>query len=128
MADRDMTKGGDGRAPEIGPGMRLLKIAVIVMGVLIIGGTAALVVLIAHRLSAPHPGALVAAAPVAPHPVPTSPGVPTGLGEPAGSRIVAISRVSNGLALLVTGGGEPDRVVVIDSASGRVLLRIGLAH
>ncbi|MGH7104223.1 MAG: DUF6476 family protein [Acetobacteraceae bacterium] len=118
---------GDKRAPEIGPGMQLLKMAVIVMGVLIIGGTAAVVVVIAHRLSAPHPRASAAAAPAAPRPVPSSPGVPTGLGQPAGSRIVAISRVSNGLALLITGGGEPDRVLVIDPSSGRVLLRIGVA-
>ncbi len=113
--------------------MRLLKIAVIVMGVLIIGGTAALVVVIAHRLSAPRrtvsgPRAPVAAAPAVARPVPSSPGVPAGLGEPAGSRIVAISRVSTGLALVITGGGEPDRVVVIDPSSGRVLLRISVGH
>ncbi|MGH7084247.1 MAG: DUF6476 family protein [Acetobacteraceae bacterium] len=113
---------GDERVPEIGPGMRLLKIAVIVMGALIIGGTAALVVVIGHRLSAARPRAPAAAAPAVPGPVPSS------LGEPAGSRIVAISRVSTGFALVITGGGEPDRVVVIDPSSGRVLLRIGVGH
>lgn len=103
--------------------MRLLKIAVIVMGVLIVGGTTALVVLIAHRLSAPRPVASHPSAPAAAPALPSS-----GLGEPAGSRIIGIARVANGLALAITGGGKPDRLLVIDPSSGRVLLRIRLAQ
>ncbi|MGH7072357.1 MAG: DUF6476 family protein [Acetobacteraceae bacterium] len=119
-----MANTGGERVPEIGPGMRLLKIAVIAMGVLIIGGTTALVVLIAHRLSAPRQVASHSPTPVgAPAPLPSS-----DLDEPAGSRIVGISRVANGLALAITGGGEPDRLLVIDPSSGRVLLRIRLAR
>ncbi len=94
--------------------MRILKVAVVVMGVLIVAGTTTLVVLIARGLSTL--GTPRAATPQA------------ALDEPAGSRIVAMTRVANGLALALQGGGEPDRVVVIDPASGRVLLRVGLSR
>ena len=98
---------------KVGPGMQALKIAVIVMGVLIVAGTTALVVLIGRRLASP---ALTPSASVA------------RLDEPAGSRIIAMARVSNGLALALSGGGQADRVIVIDPATGRVLRRIGIAH
>ncbi|MGH7119033.1 MAG: DUF6476 family protein [Acetobacteraceae bacterium] len=102
------------RAPEIGPGMRVLKIAVVAMGVLIVAGTTVLVVLIARGVSTLGP---------------EHPAVPqAALNEPAGSRIVAMTRVGNRLALAFEGGGEPDRIVVIDPSSGRVLLRIGISH
>jgi hypothetical protein len=106
-----MSAGGQG--PNIGAGMRFLKIAVVVMGVLIIAGTTTLVVVIVHRLS-------VSTASRSAAPVP--------LDEPAGTRIVALAAVSNGVALALTGGGEADRVVVIDPATGRVVRRIGLGH
>ncbi len=99
--------------------MRILKVAVVVMGVLIVAGTTALVVLIARGMSTlgtPHAGTPQATTPQA------------ALDEPAGSRIVAMTRVANGLALALQGGGEPDRVVVIDPANGRVLLRIGISR
>ncbi|MDA8049436.1 MAG: DUF6476 family protein [Rhodospirillales bacterium] len=105
--------GADEEEPKIGSGMRLLKIAAVVMGVLIIAGTTTLVVLIARRLGVSSPPPPVSAAK---------------LGEPAGSRIVAMARVPNGLALALHGGGEADRVVVIDPATGRVLLRIALTR
>lgn len=98
---------------KVGSGMQALKIAVIVMGVLIVGGTTALVVLLARRLAAPLP---IRSASVA------------SLDEPAGSRITAMVRVENGLALALSGGGEADRVVVIDPATGRVVRRIGITH
>jgi len=105
---------GAGHGPNIGAGMRLLKIAVAVMGVLIVVGTTVLVVVIVHRLSA-LPGS---------RPAPAAASVP--LDEPAGTRIVAMAEVANGLALALSGGGEGDRVVVIDPASGQVVRRIGL--
>ncbi len=91
--------------------MRFLKVAVVVMGVLIVLGTTTLVVVIIHRLSAVPAGGAAAAA-AAP------------LDEPAGTRITAMVPVANGLALALSGGGEGDRVVVIDPASGRVVRRI----
>jgi Family of unknown function (DUF6476) len=101
------------RQLKIGSGMRVLKVAVVVMGVLIIVGTTALVVLIARRLSV-GPGGTPAPAAL--------------LDEPTGSRIIAMARVANGLALGLSGGGKADRVVVIDPATGRVVQRIGIAH
>jgi hypothetical protein len=93
--------------------MRFLKIAVAVMGVLIVVGTTVLVVTIVHRLSA-----LPASR--------TSTAAPPPLSEPAGTRIVAMAQVANGLALALSGGGEGDRVVVIDPESGQVVRRISL--
>jgi len=95
--------------------MRILKVAVVVMGVLIVAGTTALVVLIARGVSTL--GTSRAGAPPL-----------AGLDEPAGTRIVAMTRVANGLALALQGGGEADRLVVIDPANGRVLLRIGISR
>lgn len=87
--------------------MRFLKIAVVVMGVLIVAGTTTLVVVVFHRLSSLPPS----------HP--TAP-----LDEPSGTRIISMVPVADGLALALTGGGEPDRIVVIDPATGHVLRRI----
>jgi hypothetical protein len=113
--------------------MRFLKVAVVVMGVLIVLGTTTLVVVIIHRLSAAPTGAAPAGAPGAAMIAAsgTASGAPTGaaaLDEPAGTRITAMARVANGLALSLSGGGEGDRVVVIDPASGRVVERIGLGR
>lgn len=44
------------------------------------------------------------------------------LGEPAGSSVAGVTADDQGRALLtITGGGRPDRVVVIDMAEGRRL-------
>ena len=79
--------------------MRLLRIAVVVMGVLIVAGTVALVVVLARRVSGDAPAF---AGPVA-------------LDEPPGTRIVGASAAQ-------------DRVVVVDTRSGRVLARVVLAR
>jgi len=80
--------------------MRALKILTIVMGVLIVGGTATLGVLIARRLG-------------------SAQGAPFSvrLDEPEGTRIAAMAGVQDRLALYLQGGG-PDRVVLIDPHSG----------
>ena len=90
--------------------MRALKVAVVVMGVLIILGVTTLGVVIAMRLSTASGAAMNAV-----------------LDEPAGTRIVGMSLASDRLALQLQGGG-PDRVVVLDGRSGRVLGRAGLAR
>ena len=90
--------------------MRMLKAAVVVMGVLIVAGVTVLVVVIVGRLSAP-----------------AGPPMRAVLDEPTGTRIVAISALPDRLALQLQGGG-PDRVVVLDMRTGRELGRATLAR
>jgi len=95
-------------------GMAALKIATITMGVLILLGTAVIVVTIVKRTvlgQAGVPDKIFAAV----------------LDEPAGSGIVGIAQVRDRLAVQLRGGGV-DRVVLIDSASGVVVGRISLAR
>lgn len=87
--------------------MRVLKAAVVIMGVLIVAGTVLLTVTIANRLGGR-----------------SAPPALAGLGEPEGSRIVAIAPAGERLAVLVTGGGRADRVVIVDPATHRVLGRL----
>src|SRR5580692_9617322 len=99
---------------RMGNGMRALKIAVIIMGVLIVVGTTALIVVVVHRLASPAP--LAAALPAS---------VAATLDEPAGTRIAGIAAVRDRLAIQLQGGGT-DRVVLIDPATGAVTGRISL--
>ncbi len=94
--------------------MRALKIAVAVMGVLIVAGTVALVVGVVRR----GPGPSAAALP---------PAVTAVLQEPEGTRITGIAAVQDRLALQLQGGGG-DRVVLVDVRTGAVAGRITLAH
>lgn len=87
-----------------------LKVAVVVMGVLIIAGTVTLVVLLTTRMSGG--GGAVASAV---------------LDEPIGTRIAGTSAAPDRLALQLQGGG-PDRVVVVDTRTGRVLGRVALSR
>ena len=91
--------------------MRALMLAVIVMGVLIVAGVATIVVTIVSRATAP--GAVSAATAQAT------------LNEPAGTRIAGISAAPDRVAVQLQGGGA-DRVVVIDTRTGRVIARIAL--
>jgi hypothetical protein len=97
--------------------MRALKIAVIVMGVLIVAGTAALVVGVVRRNSGSA--------------MPFAAGLPAVidavLQEPPGTRIAGIAAMQERLAVQLQGGGV-DRVVLIDPRSGAVVGRISLAH
>lgn len=96
--------------------MRLLKIAVVVMGVLIVAGTVALIVGVMRR----H-GEAPLAAPVLP------PVVTAVLQEPEGTRIAGIATLADRLAVQLQGGGT-DRVVLIDPKTGALTGRISLAH
>ncbi|MCW3473937.1 hypothetical protein [Limobrevibacterium gyesilva] len=88
----------------------MLKVAVVVMGVMIVAGVATLAVVLAQRvLAVPGPAAQAV------------------LDEPEGTRIVGVSALPDRLALQLQGGG-PDRVVVVDLRSGRVLGRAALAR
>jgi hypothetical protein len=90
--------------------MRMLKVAVVVMGVLIVLGVTTIGVVITKRLSAA-----------------SGPPMAAVLDEPAGTHIVGVSLAADRLALQLQGGG-PDRVVVLDQRSGRVVGRAGLAR
>jgi hypothetical protein len=93
--------------------MRALQAAVIVMGVLIVGGVATIVATIVSRMSG---GAAGGAA------------VQTILAdEPAGTRIAGASVAADRVAVQLQGGG-PDRVLVIDTRHGSVIARIALAR
>lgn len=96
--------------------MRALKIATIVMGVLIVAGTAALVIAVARRASAPAVATSPASAPVS-----------AVLNEPAGTRIASIAAVRDRLAIQLQGGGA-DRVVLVDPATGAVTGQISLVR
>jgi hypothetical protein len=100
----------------MGDGMRALKIATIVMGVLIVIGTTGLIIGVARRASMPAPAEVT---------LPTS--VAAVLDEPAGTRIAGIVAVHDRLAVRLEGGGV-DRVVLIDPATGAVAGRISLAR
>jgi hypothetical protein len=92
--------------------------AVIVMGVLIVAGVGVIVVTIVHRVANPVASAPVSAPPTAPSTI---------LDEPSGTHIAATAAAPDRIALTLQGGG-PDRVVVIDTRTGRVVARAGLAH
>jgi hypothetical protein len=100
----------------MGDGMRALKIAVILMGVLIVAGTMVLVIGVARRSSAPV--VAITALPAT---------ISAVLDEPEGTRIAGIVAVRDRLALQLQGGGT-DRVVLIDVATGTVAGRISLAR
>jgi hypothetical protein len=91
--------------------MRALKALTIMMGVLIVGGTAVLGVVLARRMGS---GA-------------TSAPISVLLDEPAGTRIAGIAGAGDRLAVRLQGGG-PDRLVLIDPHSGAATGRVGLAH
>ena len=86
--------------------MRALKILVVVMGVLIVGGTVGLGVVLVKRMNASAGGAVVG---------------PWALeGQPAGTRMLSLAAAEQGLALLVA---RPDgeRVLLLDVKQRRVV-------
>jgi hypothetical protein len=92
---------------------------VILMGVLILAGTAVVAVTIIHRAG-------MAGSHAAP---PASRGDNWGdvaLGEPAGSHVVSVTTAGDRLAILIQGGG-PDRVDFVDPEDGRLVGRVRLA-
>ena len=92
--------------------MRALKVLTVVMGVMILAGTAVLVAVIIHRAGGGTAGSATFA---------------VVLDEPAGTRIAAIAAAGDRLAVRLQGGGA-DRVVLVDPRSGAVTGRITLAR
>ncbi len=102
--------------------MRWLVAAVVVMGVLIVGATGVLVATLVMRFHVPgHPAGSAGAGAASPVPAAVT------LDEPAGTRIAEVAALGDRLVLALHGGG-PDRVVVIDPATGRATFRVGLAR
>ena len=95
-------------------GMRAVKIATIAMGVLILLGTAVILVTIVKRTMS-GPAGLPEKA------------FATVLDEPPGTSIAGIASARDRLAVQLRGGGV-DRVLMIDPASGAVVGRISLAR
>jgi len=92
--------------------MQALKVLVVVMGVMIVGGTVTLGVVIFNRMGG---GVGTARSPA------------LTLDEPEGTRIVSMATTADRIAVLMQGGG-PDRVVWIDPKSGLVAGRVSLAR
>jgi hypothetical protein len=92
--------------------MRALQAAVIVMGVLIVAGVAVIAVTIVSRMSASRAAGVSAQAT---------------LEEPSGTRIAGVAVAADRVALELQGGGA-DRVVVVETRTGRVIARVALAR
>ena len=94
--------------------MRALRILVVVMGIMILGGFAALVAIIAGRLAHPRPA-----------PSPSAAAAP-GVALPAGAHIESMAVGTERLAieLLLPDGSR--RIDIVDLASGRQLRTIPL--
>jgi hypothetical protein len=95
--------------------MRALKILVIVMGVMILAGVAALVVVIAGRLSHGRPGTLS-----------VPPFLASPIELPAEARIETTSTSSDRLVLLIVLPDGNRQLIIIDLATGRRLGTIPL--
>ena len=88
--------------------MGMLKVAVVVMGVMIVAGVATLGYLIVSRA---YVAPLQAAELL--------------LDEPEGTHIAEATLAGDRLAVRLQGGG-PDRVVLVDTRTGRIAGRVGL--
>ena len=104
-------------------GMKAVKLAVLVMGVLILLGTAVIIGTVIRRATSGAPAATAAATAAA------TGGAPfvALLDEPAGTAIGGIVPVRDLLAVHLRGGG-PDRVLLIDPATGATIGRLSLAR
>ena len=95
--------------------MRALKVLVWVMGVLIIAASATLVVMIVQRAGKAVPAA------------PTGPVQEMSLGQPPGSRIAGLAPGVEGRVAVWVQRPDGDRLVILDTRSGRALGEIRLA-
>ncbi len=108
-------------------GTRALLAAVIVMGMMILLGTAVLIsVVVSRAIHRPNKvGASSAVAP--PQADRTAPVLLTALDQPPGTRIASITRQSDTLlAVMLSGGGGSDRLLIWDTAAGQVVARLTL--
>ncbi len=94
-------------------GIKALLGLVVGLGVLIVAGVVLIVVTLIHRALAPRRD-LALSMQAAP------PAVVSALRQPPGTRIASLAAGSGGdwLAILLQGGGLPDRVVIVDPRQG----------
>ena len=102
--------------------VRILKIAVIVMGVLLVGGFAFVMAAIVYQAS--HLGQGKASKVTAPAPA-AVPGPEMSLAIPPGATVTSLSLDGDRLALYLNSSVEPE-IVVIDIATGKVISRVRL--
>src|SRR5262249_55598937 len=95
--------------------LRVLKIIVVVMGVMLVAGFVALVVVIAGRVSQRGPVTQVG------HPFTSAP-----VELPAGARIESMTATGDRLVLAILAPAGNRQLVIIDLASGRQLGTISL--
>jgi hypothetical protein len=97
-------------------GVKALLTAVIVMGVMIVLGTAVLISAVVSRTmhKPPSAGATAAVAPA------------LLLAQPSGTRITSVTRQSDTLVVVGLAGGGGDRLLVWDVVAGRVVGRLAL--
>ncbi|MFH5923888.1 DUF6476 family protein [Roseomonas xinghualingensis] len=96
--------------------MRALKVLVVGMGVLIVAASVALVVMIVQRAGKAIPTA------------PSGPPVEMSLGQPAGSRIGGIASGAEGRVAVWVQRADGDRLLIVDTRSGRALGEIRLGE
>ncbi|MGH6826192.1 hypothetical protein [Methyloceanibacter sp.] len=101
--------------------VRILKIAVIVMGVLLVGGFAFVLAAIVYQASHPAQDGSVAARQL----VPGQGGLTIDLPVPPGAAVTAMSLDGNRLAVHFNGAAGPE-IAVIDLASGKVVANVRL--
>jgi hypothetical protein len=101
--------------------VRILKIAVIVMGVLLVGGFAFVLAAIVYQASHPAQGGRLAGAQI----VPGQGDLNIDLPVPAGAAVTAMSLDGNRLALHLN-SATGQEIAIIDLASGKVVARVKL--
>jgi hypothetical protein len=105
--------------------MRALKIAVVVMGVMIVVGLAVIAATIVGRLGGktaePEPAVTMSLAPGAVPGTPLATFDPANVPLPAGSHLQQIVPAGDRLVLHLAGEGGRDVLMVLDMAGGRVL-------
>ena len=92
--------------------MRALKVLVIVMGLLIVAGTAVVIVTVAKRVS---PAGRPASAPVA-----------ASLTLPPGCNVAEMTTIGDRLALRLEGDGDCRQILLVDPATASITGHIGL--
>lgn len=101
--------------------VRILKIAVIVMGVLLVGGFAFVLAAIVYQASRPAQDATLAGAQA----VPGEGALSIDLPVPAGAAVTAMSLDGNRLAVQLAGPSGPE-IAVIDLATGQIVAHVRL--
>lgn len=105
--------------------MKALKTLVIVLGVLILAGIAAVGVTLYNR--ATRPGGLAGERAAAPATRPAERPTAGSLGLPAGSRIKGIAGAGNRVVIHVELPGGEEQLLLLDPATGQIAGRLGVS-